>query len=63
MPIAEVKIIEGRSAEAKTKLASAITDAIHEALGVPVETIRVLLIEVPPANWVIGGRPRSEAPQ
>lgn len=61
MPIAEVRLIEGRSVECKKQLIAAVTDAIEGALGVGRDSIRVILMEVPPTNWAVAGRTRDEA--
>lgn len=59
MPVIQVTIIEGRSAEAKKELIKKLTDATVEAIGAPRETIRVILQEVPAAHWGVGGVPKG----
>ncbi|MGB0671749.1 MAG: 2-hydroxymuconate tautomerase [Rhodospirillales bacterium] len=60
MPFAEITIIEGRPTEKKVALIAKVTDAIHEALGAPMESIRVCVREVPGDNWGIGGKTFNE---
>lgn len=59
MPIIDVSMLEGRSRERKAELIAALTDAAERVLGVPRESIRVLLREVPHDSWGVGGRPLS----
>jgi 4-oxalocrotonate tautomerase len=55
MPIAHVSLIEGRTEAQKAALIAAVTKAIHDSIGAPIETVRVLIDEVPAAHWGIGG--------
>lgn len=54
MPIIEVSLVEGRSAEQLRTLITALTDAAVTALGAPRASIRVLLREVPATHWAAG---------
>lgn len=56
MPIIEVNLLEGRSPEAKERLIQALTDAAVEAIGAPRESVRVILREMAPAHFAVGGR-------
>jgi len=56
MPIIEVSLVEGRAPEAKERLIQALTDAAIEAIGAPRETVRVILRELPPAHYAVGGQ-------
>jgi len=55
MPIANVMILEGRPPQIKQALIRSVTAAIVEALQVKPESVRVILQEVPPEHWGIGG--------
>ncbi len=59
VPLIEVTLIEGRSADAKRALMRRLTDAAEETLGAPRQTIRVVLREVPAAHWSVGGEPKG----
>ena len=61
MPLIQVTLLEGRSAEAKAALIRRLTDAAVEAVTVPREAVRVILQEVPPAHWGVGGVSKSAA--
>ena len=56
MPIAQIQIIQGRSAEQIETMIAEVTQAIHRSLGAPVESVRVLVEEVPNTHWGIGGK-------
>ena len=58
MPIIDVSLLEGRSAERKATLIR--TDVAERVLGVPRASIRVLLREVPPEHWGVGGVAKAE---
>jgi 4-oxalocrotonate tautomerase len=59
MPLIQVTMIEGRSADAKTALIRGLTDSAVDATGAPRESIRVILQEVPGAHWGVGGVSKS----
>jgi 4-oxalocrotonate tautomerase len=59
MPFVEVTLIAGRTPEAKRELMKRLTDAVEETIGAPRESIRVVLREVPPEHWAIGGVPKG----
>ena len=60
MPIAHLEILVGRTAEQRAKLISEVTDAISRSIDAPKERVRVIITEIPKANWGIGGVPASE---
>ena len=55
MPIANIMILEGRAPEDKQTLIRAVTTAIVDSLRVKPESVRVIIQEVPPQHWGIGG--------
>ena len=56
MPFAQIHIIEGRTDEQKRAVIEKVTAALVEAVGAPIETVRVLITEVPKSQWGIGGK-------
>lgn len=56
MPIVRIDLLEGRAPERKADLIRRVTDAVVEALAVRPEQVRVLLNELPPENWAVGGK-------
>ena len=59
MPLIQVTLLEGRSPAAKQALMAELTDAAVRAVGAPRASVRVILNEVPPAHWAVGGEPKA----
>jgi 4-oxalocrotonate tautomerase len=59
MPIVEITLMEGRSPEQKKTLMKAVTEAVVSSVGAPVESVRVILREIPPAHFAVGGIPKG----
>jgi len=57
MPIVEVKMWEGRSAEQKNDLIAAISEAFKDSLNVDPEHLHIVILDVPKENW--GSRGKS----
>lgn len=55
MPIAHLYILEGRSPEKKERLIAEVTEAIHRAIDAPVDSVRVLITEMPKEHFGIAG--------
>lgn len=60
MPIIQVNIAEGRTAEQKTAAFAAITDAVVRTLDVRPEQVRIQINDVNPGNYAIGGKSMAE---
>ncbi len=56
MPIVRIDLLEGRSPERKAELMRRVTAAVVESLEVRPEQVRVLLYELPPEHWAVGGK-------
>jgi 4-oxalocrotonate tautomerase len=56
MPIAHLYILEGRDDEKKERLIAEVTEAIHRAIDAPVDSVRVILTEMPKAHFGVGGQ-------
>ena len=56
MPFAQIYMIEGRTEEQKRAVIEKVTEALHEAVGAPKETIRVWIHDLPKTNWGIAGK-------
>lgn len=54
MPLVEVTLVEGRSAEQLRTLISKLTDAVEAAVEAPRANIRIVLREVPATHWAAG---------
>ena len=59
MPIVQMLLIAGRETSAIQNCARAVARAIHETLGAPMATIRVIVQEVPATHWAIGEETRD----
>jgi 4-oxalocrotonate tautomerase len=55
MPLVNVHMAAGRSPEQKRALMAAITDAMHEHIGAPRESVRVWINEFPSSDFMAGG--------
>jgi len=61
VPIVQISMIQGRTAEKKEELIKKVTDAIVDALQVPKDKVRIILNELPKENLGRGGVPFSKA--
>jgi 4-oxalocrotonate tautomerase len=55
MPLIEVHLLEGRTEEQKKALLTAISKAVHESIGAPVESIRIWIEEFTPKDYMAAG--------
>jgi 4-oxalocrotonate tautomerase len=56
MPIVQVQMLQGRDAELIEDFGTSLTDFVEQKLGVPRDTIRVVIAEVPAEHWFKDGR-------
>ncbi len=56
MPLIQVHMAVGRSDDQKRALLAAITEAVHQTIGAPVESIRVWIDEFPRTEYMAAGR-------
>lgn len=54
MPLVDVTLTEGRSAEQVRDLIHALHDAVRDTTGARPEHIRVIVREVPRSHWATG---------
>lgn len=57
VPIVQITLQQGRTAEQKQALFRAVTTAIQESLGAAPHAIRIMIYEVSPWNFAVGGIP------
>jgi 4-oxalocrotonate tautomerase len=55
MPIVQVYMLEGRTAEQKKNLVREMTASICSSLGVKPEQVRIILSEMSPSDYSVGG--------
>lgn len=60
MPIVQISISEGRRPEQIRAMIHEVTRMVSTTLEAPVETIRVLVTEVPPTHWGSGEQTLAE---
>lgn len=55
MPLVIIKMLEGRSAEQKRRLAKEITEVVVKYTGVTEDQVDVLIEDYPRENWAKAG--------
>jgi len=55
MPFAQIYLMEGRTEDQKRAVIEKVTDALVEAVGAPIENVRVWRQDVRKTNWGIAG--------
>jgi 4-oxalocrotonate tautomerase len=55
MPWILANILSGRDEDTMEKLMASLSRATAEALDVPLDTVRVVINEVDPSRWGVGG--------
>jgi 4-oxalocrotonate tautomerase len=63
MPIIRIELIEGRTPELKQELIRSVTAAVTTTLAVQPAQVRVLLYELPPEHWAVGGQSKAAQAQ
>jgi 4-oxalocrotonate tautomerase len=59
MPIIRIELLEGRAPDLKEELIRRVTHAVTTTLGVQPAQVRVLLYELPPEHWGVGGQSKA----
>jgi 4-oxalocrotonate tautomerase len=57
MPFVNIKIYEGHAQQRKDEIASRVTDAICDVTKVPREAVWVVIEDIDPPDWYVGGKP------
>ena len=55
MPIVQVNMLEGRSVAQKRRMIAAVTEALVESLGVPADSVRILIQELNAEHFAVSG--------
>ena len=53
----KITMMVGRTVEQKTGLIEKLTQAAHRHLNEPLEDVRVIIYDIPPTDWGVGGIP------
>ncbi|MDF3937059.1 tautomerase family protein [Pseudomonas citronellolis] len=60
MPLISVELFPGRTPDKKRELIQALTDTYVQVCGGKPQAVTILLKEVDPADWGVGGRTYAE---
>lgn len=60
MPIIDITLLEGRDDLTKRRMMRELTDLLESRFEIPRPSIRVILREVAPAHYAVGGVPKDE---
>lgn len=60
MPIVHISLMEGRPTERIERMIAGVSAAIAEALDAPIGTVRIVVNEMQPHQYGIGGKPFPE---
>jgi 4-oxalocrotonate tautomerase len=61
MPIVQVSLMEGRPEKKIERMVAAVSEAVATSLEAPIETVRVIVYEMQPHQYGIGGKPARVA--
>lgn len=59
MPLVHIDMMEGRPAEKIEEMIGAVSRAISSSLEAPIDTVRVVINEMKPHQYGVGGKPWS----
>jgi 4-oxalocrotonate tautomerase len=62
MPIVHIEMMEGRSTETKRRMVAAVTHALSNSLNAPPESVRIVIQELQPDHYAVGGVTAAEQP-
>jgi 4-oxalocrotonate tautomerase len=60
MPVATLQIVAGRDPERKRQMVHAVAEAIAATLDAPLDTVRVIVQEIPAELWCSGSETIAE---
>lgn len=60
MPLVDVTMVEGRTPQQVRSLIEALTQAVQTSIGAPLDSIRVVVREVPATHWAAAGETIAE---
>lgn len=61
MPIVHITLVEGRDDVAVERCMRRVAESVAETLDAPIDTVRVVVNEVPPQHFAVGTRRKGEA--
>lgn len=60
MPIVQITLVEGRDNELVEDCIKNVAKTVSESLHAPIETVRVMINELPPNRFAVGQKLKSE---
>ena len=60
MPIVQIQMLEGRTAEQKRQIIYEMTETLSKVSGAPKENIRIIIQEITHDDWGIAGMTMKE---
>ena len=60
MPMVQMTLLKGRDEEKVQQLMKNVARVISETIGAPLETIRIMVNEIPPTRFAVGDKLKSE---
>jgi 4-oxalocrotonate tautomerase len=60
MPIIQITMLEGRDQDTIEECIRSVAHTVHESLGAPLSSIRVIVNEVPKNHFAVGDQLKSE---
>ena len=57
MPLVRIDMVQGRSEARIEEMIAAVSEAIAAALDAPIESVRIVVNEMEPHQYGIGGKP------
>jgi 4-oxalocrotonate tautomerase len=60
MPLVQITLVQGRDEATVKRCMKAVAKTIHETLGAPLASIRVIVQQVPASQWAVGDQTRDE---
>jgi 4-oxalocrotonate tautomerase len=55
MPLIEIHLMQGRTAQEKKNLLASVTNAVQDTLGAPLKSIRVWIQEMSDEDYMVAG--------
>lgn len=60
MPLIEIHLLKGRTAQEKKKLLASVTEAVVESIDAPLQSIRVFIHEMGDEDYMVAGHMASD---
>ena len=60
MPIVQITLVQGRDEDTVKTCVREVAQTVHRTLGAPLDTVRVLVSQLPASQWGVGDRTRDE---